>query len=107
MDFARQRKLQIENIDLNKILREVLTLAAKQPSFQKVEVVKALEPSLPLMSGDPVQLKEVFLNILSNAGEAMPEGGKVMVTSRFNNGGGKYRGHHPGYGPGHSAGEPE
>jgi two-component system NtrC family sensor kinase len=88
LDFARQRKLQIENIDLNKIVSEVLALAEKQPSFQKVEVIKALEPSLPLMSGDPIQLKEVFLNIVSNAGEAMPEGGKMMVSSRFNNGGG-------------------
>jgi signal transduction histidine kinase len=88
LDFARQRKLQIENIDLNKILIEILSLASKQPSFQKVEIIKALDPSLPLMSGDPVQLKEVFLNIVSNAGEAMPEGGKVTVSSRFNNGGG-------------------
>ena len=88
LDFARQRKLQIENINLNDILSEVLTLASKQPSFQKVEISEALEPSLPLISGDPVQLKEVFLNIVSNAGEAMPEGGKMMVSSRFNNGGG-------------------
>jgi signal transduction histidine kinase/NAD-dependent dihydropyrimidine dehydrogenase PreA subunit len=88
LDFARQRKLQIENIDLNHIVSEVLSLASKQPSFQKVEILRALEPSLPLMSGDPVQLKEVFLNIVSNAGEAMPEGGKVIVSSRFNNGGG-------------------
>jgi signal transduction histidine kinase len=88
LDFARQRKLQIENIDLNKIVGEVLSLASKQPSFQKVEIVQALEPLLPLVSGDPVQLKEVFLNIVSNAGEAMPEGGKMMVSSRFNNGGG-------------------
>jgi len=88
LDFARQRKLQIENIDLNHIVSEVLSLASKQPSFQKVEIIKALEPSLPLMSGDPVQLKEVFWNIVSNAGEAMPEGGKVIVSSRFNNGGG-------------------
>jgi len=88
LDFARQRKLQIENIDLNKILTEVLSLASKQPSFQKVEISKALDPSLPLIGGDPVQLKEVFLNIVSNAGEAMPEGGKVTVSSRFNNGAG-------------------
>ena len=88
LDFARQRKLQIENIDLNHIVSEVLSLASKQPSFQKVEIIRALEPSLPLVSGDPVQLKEVFLNIVSNAGEAMPEGGKVIGSSRFNNGGG-------------------
>jgi two-component system NtrC family sensor kinase len=88
LDFARQRKLQMENIDLNTILNEVLSLASKQPSFQKVEINKALDPSLPLVSGDPVQLKEVFLNIVSNAGEAMPKGGRVTVSSKFNNGGG-------------------
>jgi two-component system NtrC family sensor kinase len=88
LDFARQRKLQIENIDMNKIVSEVLSLASRQPSFQKVEIIKALEPSLPLMSGDPVQLKEVFLNIVANAGEAMPAGGEVTVSSGFNKGGG-------------------
>jgi two-component system NtrC family sensor kinase len=89
LDFARQRKLQMENIDLNQILNEVLSLVSKQSSFQKVEIHKAFDPSLPPVSGDPVQLKEVFLNIVSNAGEAMPEGGKVTVSSKFNSGGGK------------------
>jgi len=83
LDFARQRKLQVENVNVNKILREVLSLVANQPSFQKVEMTTSLDPSLPLTGGDPVQLKEVFLNILSNAGEAMPDGGKVDVASKF------------------------
>jgi two-component system, NtrC family, sensor kinase len=86
LDFARQRKLQVENVDVNKILKEVLSLVTSQPSFQKVEIVADLDPSLPSTGGDPVQLKEVFLNILSNAGEAMPKGGVVNVTSRFPDG---------------------
>jgi signal transduction histidine kinase len=83
LDFARQRKLQVENVDVNKILEEGLSLVAAQPAFQKVEIAKTLDPSLPATEGDPLQLKEVFLNILSNAGEAMPEGGRVTVVSRF------------------------
>lgn len=86
LDFARQRKLQVENVDVSKILREVLSLVANHPSFQKVEIIAALDPFLPLTGGDPIQLKEVFLNLLSNAGEAMPEGGRVNVTSRFQDG---------------------
>ena len=83
LDFARQRKLQVENVNVNKILEEALSLVAAQPSFQKVKVLITLDPSLPPTGGDPVQLKEVFLNILSNAVEAMPEGGAVTVSSRF------------------------
>jgi two-component system NtrC family sensor kinase len=56
---------------------------AAQPSFQRVKVLTTLDPSLPPTGGDPVQLKELFLNILSNAGEAMPKGGTVTVSSRF------------------------
>jgi len=87
LDFARQRKLQVENVEVNKILEEVISLVRAQPAFQKVEIEKKLRPSLPGTGGDPVQLKEVFLNILSNAGEAMPEGGKVTVVSRFHEAG--------------------
>ncbi len=86
LDFARQRKLQVENVDVNKMLTEVLALISNQPSFQKVQVDKSLDPLLPPTGGDPVQLKEVFLNILANAGEAMPEGGKVSVASKFQEG---------------------
>jgi two-component system NtrC family sensor kinase len=86
LDFARQRKLQVENVDVNKIVKEVLSLVGNQPSFRKVEVAADLDPFLPLTGGDPLQLKEVFLNLLSNAGEAMPEGGRVTVTSRFQDG---------------------
>ena len=83
LDFARQRKLQVENVNLNKILEEVVSLVEAQPSFQKVKVLTTLDPSLPPTGGDPVQLKEVFLNILSNAGEAMPGGGTITVNSRL------------------------
>ena len=86
LDFARQRRLQIENIEINRILRETAALAGKQPSFQMIEIREDLDPSLPLLSGDPVQLREVFQNIIFNAGDAMPEGGSLTIRSRFNPG---------------------
>jgi two-component system NtrC family sensor kinase len=89
LDFARQRKLQVENVNVNKILQEVLSLVEAQPSFRRVKILTSLDPSVPPTGGDPVQLKEVFLNILSNAGEAMPEGGTITVSSRFLDGAGR------------------
>jgi signal transduction histidine kinase/iron only hydrogenase large subunit-like protein len=87
LDFARQRKLQVENVDVNRILEETLSLVSAQPAFRHVQTEKRLDPSMPRTGGDPSQLKEVFLNILSNAGEAMPEGGRLTVVSRFRDAG--------------------
>ncbi|MDI6755309.1 MAG: ATP-binding protein, partial [Thermodesulfobacteriota bacterium] len=56
--------------------------------FLQISRKLTLDHSIPLISGDPVQLKEVFLNIISNAGEAMPDGGTLTVSSGVNNGGG-------------------
>ena len=88
LDFARQRKLQVHDIDLNQIIHEAIEAVRKQPYFYRVQLIQDLSPDLPRMSGDPVQLKEVFINILSNAGEAMPAGGTVRIDSRFHNHGG-------------------
>ena len=47
-----------------------------------VHVVKQLEPELPAMNADSEQLRRAFDNLLSNADDAMPEGGTLTITGR-------------------------
>ncbi len=81
LNFARQGKLVLRQVQLNELVRETISLVEKQPQFKNVTIELNLDPDLPAIEADPAQLKDVFLNIIVNAGEAMPEGGKLTISS--------------------------
>lgn len=63
-----------EEVDLNDTIRESLELIRSTPLMQGVSVTTRLEPRLPHVNGDPIQLQQVILNLLLNAVAAMSEG---------------------------------
>ncbi|HAW50595.1 TPA: hypothetical protein DCX16_06575 [bacterium] len=75
---------EIKPVDINKIIKN--TILFTKYSLQNVKVVKRFTPRLPLLEADGDQLKQVFLNIISNAVEAMPEGGTLTITTKFEEG---------------------
>lgn len=79
--FARQNKLTLEKVSLNALLAADLELLRQQPMFKGIEVQLNLDPNLPVIEADPSQLKDVFRNIVVNAAEAMPRGGRLTVTT--------------------------
>jgi two-component system NtrC family sensor kinase len=81
LDFARERPLQIREVNLNLVVEEVFTLVANQTAIQGVEFVKDLA-TLPPVEADFGQMRQAFVNIVVNAIEAMPKGGRIRVTSR-------------------------
>jgi len=87
LKFARKSTLTLEAIDINEIIELVLPLVNynKLP-LVKVEIEKSFEKNMPKISGDPDQLQEVFLNLIINAYQAMPDGGVIKITtSNFRN----------------------
>ena len=79
LDFARQRKLQIENIDINQILEEVCPSPPGSPRSRSGDRGGSGPFLCPRRSGDPVQLKEVFQNILSNAATPCRRVGRLTL----------------------------
>jgi two-component system NtrC family sensor kinase len=67
--------------DLGQLIEDVLTLTRKQCEEQQVEVVSAIQEELPpvLLARD--RMKQVFLNLMLNAIQAMPEGGQLGVRT--------------------------
>ncbi len=84
LDFARPSKLEIKAVQVNKILESTLSLLSYQKNFKNVETRLDLQQDLPLISGDESQLSQVFINIILNAVDAMPEGGilKIQTATR-------------------------
>ncbi|MEP7003037.1 MAG: ATP-binding protein [Chloroflexota bacterium] len=67
--------------DLNALIDEAETLVAKRLHDRSVRIEKVLDPSLPKVLASADQIKQVILNLVLNAAEAMPQGGLITVTT--------------------------
>ena len=84
LDFARARPAARKLTDVNRILETALRLASFDSSFQKLKLEKSFDGQMPQISADADQLQQVFFNLLLNAGEATPGGGKLEIRTEFN-----------------------
>ena len=82
LNFSRQNDVLAQETDLNDLLREMAEEVSQQDLYQQVELVVDLEPDLPLIQADSLQLGQVFLNLMNNAAEAMPGGGRLILRTR-------------------------
>ena len=81
LDFARQSPPAFRQININEVINRAFDLAAHTAKMQQVQVIEELEPSLPDITADFDQLQQVFTNLILNAIQAMPEGGKLNIRT--------------------------
>ncbi len=82
MDFARARPSSRQPVDLNSVVQSTLNLVSFDKNFKKLDILTDFDSDLPKVLADSNQMQQVFLNILLNARDAMPNGGKVFVRTR-------------------------
>ncbi len=80
-DFTRPARPQKELQNINSVIEDTLTLMENKMMDQGIQYEKYLDDRLPAVVFDPQQIKQVFINLVKNAVEAMPEGGKLVVSS--------------------------
>lgn len=82
LKFSRKSLPKLDALNINEVIEGVLPLLSyyKLPSAS-IEIEKHFALALPAVKGDLNQLQEVFLNLLINACQAMPEGGKVVIST--------------------------
>src|SRR5437867_284462 len=82
LGYARQTDSAMEQTSINEAIESVLPLIRRRAEAQHVSITANFDPSVPQILGDVNQLKQVFINILNNAIDAMPTGGVVEVSTR-------------------------
>ncbi len=82
LDFARPTRLELKLLNIHQILGEILLLEKKNRA-SGIRFIQNYDPSLPQVEGDEDQLKQVFLNLVRNALEAMPAGGALEIITRI------------------------
>jgi signal transduction histidine kinase len=82
MLFARQMPLRKTRLDLNRVVKESLYLFEARCARQGIDLEFSLAPHLPEVYADATQLTQVLTNLVVNAIQAMPKGGKLSVATR-------------------------
>jgi len=80
LDFARPRQPVLVELDFVQLVDEVLEVIRPRANQQEVEIHECIAPELPHVAGDVRQLGEVLVNLVVNALDAMPDGGRLTIS---------------------------
>ncbi len=82
LDFSRRSTPTLQPLDLNESVEAACKLIEHQITIDNVRLIKGFAPNLPSIEGDTNQLQQVFVNLIINAYQAMPQGGDLRITTR-------------------------
>ena len=81
LSFSKPDQEEKQPVDVNTVLDEILLLHQKQLQENDIKLKTDLAPSLPKIRASKNQLRQVFLNLVANARDAMPKGGTLSVAT--------------------------
>jgi len=86
LDFARQSPPTLKETDINEIIKSALELVISSAHARNIKINKEFSPVLPKIKADTDQLQQVFINLILNSVQAMPDGGTLYLSTRRENG---------------------
>jgi two-component system NtrC family sensor kinase len=82
LEFARQNQVVTQPTELNALIHSVAEMALKHHQNSNVEILYELDLELPIIQADPSQIYQALVNLLDNAFDAMPRGGRIILRTR-------------------------
>ncbi len=83
LNFARISRLEKEPANINTIILDSLSILEKHVNFQNVTIRPRLAENLPSVNMDVIQMRSVINNLCVNAADAMPDGGSLNISTRY------------------------
>lgn len=80
--FSRRSKGDHYELDLNEVIENTLSFSLSNIMKKGIQIIKEYEDALPMVKGDMTALQQVVLNMVSNAGDAMPDGGRLIIKTK-------------------------
>jgi two-component system sensor histidine kinase HydH len=82
LEFAKPRPPELKMVDIGELLDSVIILVRHACDASRLQLKKNIELGLPMIECDPEQLKQVLINLVLNACQAMPRGGTVLLEAQ-------------------------
>ncbi|MBU1319896.1 MAG: hypothetical protein KKH67_11970 [candidate division Zixibacteria bacterium] len=81
MLFAREAPMKMNRLNMNRTIEDGLYFLESRCAKAGIEIVKEFDPDIPDITADPSQLYQVLVNLVVNAVQAMPSGGKIIIRT--------------------------
>ncbi|MFB3897289.1 MAG: sensor histidine kinase [bacterium] len=81
LNSVRERTAEFAPVAVNQLIREIITLISPQSIQQRIKIIPILAENLLNINGNADQLQQVFLNLVNNAMDAMPNGGELTLRT--------------------------
>ncbi len=81
LGFARRMEPVMEQVDINKLVNDTVSFFSNDALFRNIKIITELDSNMPLITTDPSQLQQVFLNIINNGVDAVDRDGWIKISS--------------------------
>jgi two-component system NtrC family sensor kinase len=81
LGYARRMEPRLEDVDVNDTVRQTIAILDNYARINNIDIRTEMDPNLPIIAGDQAQLQQVFLNLISNAIDAIGKEGLIRVKS--------------------------
>jgi two-component system NtrC family sensor kinase len=82
LGYARKMEPHLEDVDINGIVNQTIDMLENYARINNIDIQTDLDKDIPIIAGDEAQLQQVFMNLISNAIDAIGKNGLIQVKSR-------------------------
>jgi signal transduction histidine kinase len=81
LDFSRSSEVKVDDVDINRVIDNTISMITPQKILKDIRVDLQLEEGIPHIKASENQLRQVMVNLIINAADAMPDGGELTIQT--------------------------